>query len=779
MEPIVPLHSELPLDINQTSTGQKLAYEQLTEICQNALGAIKVDSKPTFVSDWLILDVLVVTSSYKVSNDGLKFKPEERIRIGIPKSFPFEPPVARFTHNEYAGFPHVLWGNGICLYLSPDIDWNPFDGMFGFIEKLDLWLIAAAKNQLDPIDAPLHPPVIYELNYNFEFIIQSSTPELEGDANFWSGFAHLNPRHNNSSENGGGYNSFEVVGWSEGFNEVPKDLHVSPAILFKFQFPFEYPETIHDFLKQFELHNIEPMHLVNLLIQQTQESIEADKIFLIVGSPMRRNVCTSKPVQHIMVWRISKENFQKLVGVKSDSNDQILNRENDEFNRWSKETKIEWCNIIENRTELTIRRDKNTLANWFSGKNVLLLGCGALGSNIAEFIVRAGVRNIKIIDNKTVTPGILVRQTFYEHEIGNAKSFALSKRLKSLKMAENVEYGVKNLKYGIYPLVNDQQFDLIVNTTASRFVDLVFESEMKQHKFNCPIISCSISAKAKYGMLITRMPKFNDGFESLIREAKIKTHSSKDFQQSVDIIWPDSQEKTTFQPEPGCSEPTFVASAIDISWYASTFLNSVLTNLKKLPDESTRVQFFSQENLTSNQVDLEGSSICKIDHQLNYLTHLYPVARKKIETVIANSEKSRGKFKETGGLLFGEISESLQSVWIDFASEPPSDSKFSGLYFICGKEGTQELNNYYSENTKGSSSFIGTWHTHPVAPPIPSDTDLNAVKSIFSSNKQCRKILLLIIGMSAMTPIWEFHIFKRNELNKLIVKKRKRKRKKR
>ena len=57
------------------------------------------------------------------------------------------------------------------------------------------------------------------------------------------------------------------------------------------------------------------------------------------------------------------------------------------------------------------------------------MGCGALGSNIAEYIVRAGVKNLKMIDNKSVNPGILVRQPFYGYEIGQAKSYALSKRL--------------------------------------------------------------------------------------------------------------------------------------------------------------------------------------------------------------------------------------------------------------------------------------------------------------------------------------------------------------
>ena len=337
-------------------------------------------------------------------------------------------------------------------------------------------------------------------------------------------------------------------------------------------------------------------------------------------------------------------------------------------------------------------------------------------------------------------------------------------------MAENIEYGLANLKYGIYTSVFDQQFDLVINATGSRFVDLVFENEMKQYNFECPIVSCSISAKAKYGLLITRMPKFRDGLETIIREAKIKTHFTEKLQPYSSAIWPVNPEATTFQPEPGCSEPTFVASAIDMSWYASTFLNTAITDFEELPDESARVQFFSQEKFAVSQVNLDGSSICKKDQRFDFTTILYPTAKDAIESVIANCADSEGKLKETGGLLFGEINEILQTVWIDFASEPPIDSQFSELCFICGKEGTQELDKYYSEKTKGSTEFIGTWHTHPISEPTPSEIDLNAVKSIFESNKHCRKLLLLIIGNTTTNPNWEFYLFKRSEIEKSLIK---------
>ena len=209
------------------SIGQELALEQVTEICEDMEEIVDTISEPILIEDRMILNVSISTTSYIRSSGGLNFRSRENIAIIIPKKFPFEMPIASFTHNRYSGFPHVLWGNFICLYLSPDVDWNPMDGMYGFFEKLHYWFKAAASNKLDPDDAPLHPPVIYEVNHRYEFIVQASTPIINKKLNHWIGYALLNPRSQNS---------FEIVDWKNQSEKNTKDSLTTPSILFNFPF---------------------------------------------------------------------------------------------------------------------------------------------------------------------------------------------------------------------------------------------------------------------------------------------------------------------------------------------------------------------------------------------------------------------------------------------------------------------------------------------------------------------------------------------------------------
>ena len=673
---------ELLLDDIMFSQGQELALEQLSEICQNSNGVIKVVSDPENTNYGMKVRISISTSSYKCLNGGIKFRPKERIEIIIPIDFPFKKPKARFVHKRYLGIPHVQWGTDICLYLSSDVDWDPFDALYGFFDQLDQWFTAASENNLDPADAPPHPPVAYNPNYKFKFIIQASTPQINNNLDYWVGYANINRIYEGL---------FEVIGWSNQLSEVPDGVAVAPAILFNFPFPFEYPENVNEFLDQFKLQNVSTNIFLKLLIEQFARMKDGDEIFLLVGTPMRKDKTTLETLPHITVWRIPKDDLFSII----DSTIYSTLKENSEITKLLFEpennTPIEWCEVIENRTELINRRDKNTRANWFRGKQVLLLGCGALGSHIAEYIVRAGAKYLQIVDFDIVTPGIQVRQPFYHHEIGFSKSFALKHRLGQLKLAENIDFLNLNLKNGIYNSVYNNNFNLIIDATASKPVSFVFENEMKEFDFKCPIVSCSISARAKFGMLVTRMPKFSDGQETLLREAKVIAHYKDKFNPIANSIWSDNTEKDTIQPEPGCSEPTFIASAIDIAWYAASFTNALIKNVDQITENSANVHFFSNNDFLHFEMPLYGSSIRKYDKRLEYTTMLYPAAKREIEAAISNNDRANGELKETGGLLFGEISEALNCAWIDFASEPPSDSEFSESFFICGKSKTKEF----------------------------------------------------------------------------------------
>ncbi|MCJ7604802.1 MAG: ThiF family adenylyltransferase, partial [Dehalococcoidales bacterium] len=66
---------------------------------------------------------------------------------------------------------------------------------------------------------------------------------------------------------------------------------------------------------------------------------------------------------------------------------------------------------------------------------VIVIGCGALGGNIATFLVRAGIGDITIVDRDFIEEHNLQRQVLFDEEDIRAKlpkAIAAERRLKTI-----------------------------------------------------------------------------------------------------------------------------------------------------------------------------------------------------------------------------------------------------------------------------------------------------------------------------------------------------------
>src|SRR5687768_14832405 len=99
---------------------------------------------------------------------------------------------------------------------------------------------------------------------------------------------------------------------------------------------------------------------------------------------------------------------------------------------------------------------------------VLLVGCGALGTVVAEQLVRAGVGLLRIVDRDTVELSNLQRQTLFDEEDARQrlpKAIAAANRLRRINSQVSVEAVVADLHPGnVEELcgVVEKECDLIV-----------------------------------------------------------------------------------------------------------------------------------------------------------------------------------------------------------------------------------------------------------------------------------------------------------------------------
>ena len=748
------------------SWGQQLALDQLTDIAAASDDAIDIVQlePPSSEGGSLFFRLSIETSGYEFLKDGFRFRQREPIMLEIPSKFPLQPPSANFGHMRFLGRAHVQWGNHLCLYQATDVEWSASDGMFGFVKRLDQWLGDAARNQLDPNDAPLHPPIEYPSS-NTKFTVEINSPEPNESELFWVGAATLKKRNEYC---------YDISEWTELSKTFPDDERLAAVILLNQSMPMEYPSTTCKLLNTLMDRGISFSCLFTLLKLLALYQKEGEPLYFILGAPMRRRKAGEPLRQHLTAWKMDSEHVKALCTIVRNDSSEVTEEAWNQIHDWATNTPTQWCRVYDNRPEVTYRRDQETNASWFLEKRVALLGCGALGSHMGEYLVRAGVTKLNLIDNSFVNPGILVRQQFKHYQVGCSKQSGLAAQLRLINPKVDIDHMFADLTKGWPDSLALEEFDLVIDATASRRV-----ASALQHAWNAlvstpPILRCSISGNATQGISTLKMPRSGFGPSDLIRRTKLTAFHTLELNDFASAFWPQEQQEPGFQPEPGCSEPTFVGSAADVAFFASSFFNFAAYLLQQENDDAAKALFVSACNgphhMSSSVVDL-GKADFNADVSHGYRVLVSPGSRRAIEGEIKSNARTGSFTNETGGLLLGEIDDSLRSISIDVATGPPRDSIKSPDHFLCGIEGTEELCKYHAEKSGNSTHFVGVWHTHPVSMPEPSSVDLEAMAQLLHcQNKTPRHVVMLIIGFAATRPVWRFHLFRKNQFQVIHVK---------
>jgi ThiF family len=104
-------------------------------------------------------------------------------------------------------------------------------------------------------------------------------------------------------------------------------------------------------------------------------------------------------------------------------------------------------------------------------RRIAIIGCGALGSMIAELLARAGVRHLTLIDGDILVAGNLVRHVLTASSLDDAKSDALAARLRQISPVLQVESHAGTLPAEVPELVRLlEDADVVLDCTATHEV---------------------------------------------------------------------------------------------------------------------------------------------------------------------------------------------------------------------------------------------------------------------------------------------------------------------
>jgi hypothetical protein len=138
------------------SPWQKAAREELRALNAEHPADLTVRLPGKIVDETLLIEITLNTRDLpEPKPGGLRLNGTEDFVIAIPEHA-LRPPEVGVWHDRFLGFPHVLAGTRLCLYLDHAREWQPTNGIRGLINRLWDWLDDAVNARFDPSTALYH-----------------------------------------------------------------------------------------------------------------------------------------------------------------------------------------------------------------------------------------------------------------------------------------------------------------------------------------------------------------------------------------------------------------------------------------------------------------------------------------------------------------------------------------------------------------------------------------------------------------------------------------------
>ncbi|PTU54922.1 thiamine biosynthesis protein ThiF [Sphaerisporangium cinnabarinum] len=480
--------------------------------------------------DLLRVRLRLATRSMSRSPGGMKANDSEDLVVLIP-STPFAPPIVGVTHDRFLGVPHALSDGQLCVYLDPTREWNPLGGARGFLDRLFRWFEDALAARFNPDTALFHAvgglqfshgnvgPVVCREEFDDPRPLSLAWLSRTGAGARLD--LHRAQRHQDDEQ-------VLVL-------RMPEPLYTGAG------------RSVYEVLRELgDLDGAPALRAWQGRVERRRRD-QSPYVHLIVNVPHPTSPATS-----LLVGRVD---------LQGDANVQAF-----------RDRHIEWCRLYDERPSISTRRDKDRPVNAFHQSDVVLLGCGGLGSWIGEYVVRAGCRSIELVDYGVVGGGLLVRQNFTEADVTDAKVSALAERLRTinpdLKVTESVG---STLSLGALAVLTGGGF--IIDATVSRAM-ATYLSLLDVGSYGRRALVAQVATDVgtgSLGMVVVAAPGTEVPTVDAAAGAQVTATGAL---EAYRTFWEPSEDDELV-PARGCSVPTFHGSAADLAAVAAVQTNII------------------------------------------------------------------------------------------------------------------------------------------------------------------------------------------------------------
>ncbi|GAB3879629.1 hypothetical protein GCM10028824_43360 [Hymenobacter segetis] len=353
------------------------------------------------------------------------------------------------------------------------------------------------------------------------------------------------------------------------------------------------------------------------------------------------------------------------------------------------------------------------------GQAVTVVGCGALGSEIADSLGKAGVGHLKLVDNQTQYPHNSIRHLAGLHLATLPKAVAVAQVVADHNPFVKLDVAVEDIlrgEFAHYMLPAGIGICSIAEDNTEAYLN---EQAIAHQR-------TMFYARALRGGKAARIFRIIPGVDACFHCLTLyRREQHEDF---VDV--PEDTALPTLRNE--CNNPIRPASAADLKLISALTSRLLLDYLQSLTPTAPNHWVWATEPIsglpeqagvpfslhTRSLLPHPDCPYCQALHRMRVL--IEPAALDFMRQLTLATPGV-----ETGGILIGKISAGL--VHVQYASPPGPGAVRTPMRFERDVESCQQFLNGYAAQ---GLLYLGEWHSHPDENNNPSTTDLTSLARI-------------------------------------------------
>jgi integrative and conjugative element protein (TIGR02256 family) len=329
----------------------------------------------------------------------------------------------------------------------------------------------------------------------------------------------------------------------------------------------------------------------------------------------------------------------------------------------------------------------------------VLIGAGALGSELLNLWTRAGWGNWTVVDSDHVKPHNLARHSAFASQVGTPKANSVAL----------LAACVLNGEPAPVPIVAD-----VCAGTSEDFATALAGSDL--------VVDCSTTvdfprAASRSAYAARHASAFltpsGEGSVLLVEDAgrtrRLRTLEAQYYRAILNSSWGRHHldgNLGTFWSGASCRDISYKLPHSAIIAHAATLAEQVGARTQQ-PDAS--IQVWHRDR---------SSGAVQVFNVPAHASDVYPLGGMQVHLddglkVKLRALRESGLPAETGGVLLGFHDLNLGEIVIVDALPPPPDSKASEQHFDRGSEGLREAVEEANRRTGNMVSYVGEWHSHP------------------------------------------------------------------